>query len=112
MPIYEYDCPKCGRFDALQKMSDPPLKTHDVCGSKVKKVMSASSFALKGSGFYINDYNGRHAAAITGRGDKAEGGSEKKADGKGKAEAGSEKKADGKGKADACASCPAKSSAA
>lgn len=101
MPIYEYECPKCGKFDVLQKMSAPALKTHDVCGSKVKKVMSASSFALKGSGFYINDYNGRHAAAITGRGDKAEA----KSDGKAGAKADK--------KPDACATCPvAKNSAA
>jgi putative FmdB family regulatory protein len=101
MPIYEYECPKCGRFDVLQKMSAPALKTHEACGSKVKKVMSASAFALKGSGFYINDYNGRHSAAITGRGDEAEAKPDKKADAK------PEKKSE------ACASCPAaKSSAA
>ncbi len=56
MPIYEYECPKCGRFDALQKMSDRPLRTHGACGSKVHKVMSAGSFAFKGSGFYVTDY--------------------------------------------------------
>jgi putative FmdB family regulatory protein len=49
MPIYEYDCPRCGRFDALQRMSAPPLRRHDACGSPVKKVMSAGSFSLKGS---------------------------------------------------------------
>ena len=48
MPIYEYDCPKCGRFDTLQRMSAPPLRRHDVCGAPVKKVMSAGSFTLKG----------------------------------------------------------------
>ena len=56
MPIYEYDCPKCGRFDALQKMSARPLRTHDACGSRVRRVMSASAFAFKGSGFYATDY--------------------------------------------------------
>lgn len=56
MPIYEYDCPRCGRFDTLQKMSAPPLRKHDACGSPVKKVMSAGAFALKGSGFYATDY--------------------------------------------------------
>ncbi len=56
MPIYEYDCPKCGRFDVLQKMSDKPLRTHEACGSKVHKVMSASAFSFKGSGFYETDY--------------------------------------------------------
>jgi putative FmdB family regulatory protein len=55
MPLYEYDCPKCGRFEVLQKMSDAPLTRHD-CGQKVHKVMSASAFAFKGSGFYITDY--------------------------------------------------------
>jgi putative FmdB family regulatory protein len=55
MPIYEYDCPKCGRFDVLQRMSAPPLRRHE-CGSPVKKVMSAGAFALKGSGWYATDY--------------------------------------------------------
>ncbi|HYD39696.1 MAG TPA: FmdB family zinc ribbon protein [Anaeromyxobacter sp.] len=75
MPIYEYDCPKCGRFDMLQKMSAPPLEVHEVCGSKVTKLISASAFAFKGSGFYITDYGGKNDAAI--RPDK---GGEKKCD--------------------------------
>jgi putative FmdB family regulatory protein len=63
MPLYEYDCPTCGRFEVLQKMSDRPLAKHD-CGEKVKKVMSASAFSFKGSGFYITDYkNGKKDAA-------------------------------------------------
>jgi putative FmdB family regulatory protein len=49
MPIYEYDCPRCGRFDVIQKMSSAPLKTHAACGSKVKKAVSAGSFTVKGS---------------------------------------------------------------
>ena len=56
MPIYEYDCPTCGRFDVIQKMSAAPLKTHDACGSRVKKALSAGSFAFKGSGFHQTDY--------------------------------------------------------
>jgi putative FmdB family regulatory protein len=48
MPIYEYDCPRCGRFDVIQKMSSRPLTTHDACGSKVKKAVSAGSFTVKG----------------------------------------------------------------
>ena len=62
MPLYEYDCPKCGRFEVLQKMSDTPLDRHD-CGEKVSKLMSASAFAFKGSGFYITDYKGAKAPA-------------------------------------------------
>ena len=91
MPIYEYECPKCGRFDVLQKMSAAPLETHEVCGSKVRKLMSASSFAFKGSGFYITDYKGRNDAAITGKGEP-------------KAEKSCEA---AKPSSEACASCPA-----
>jgi len=98
MPIYEYECPKCGRFDVLQKMSAPALTEHDACGSPVKKLMSASAFAFKGSGFYITDYKGRNSAAITGKGEKPEPKAESKADAK---------------PSDACATCPAgKTSAA
>ena len=62
MPLYEYDCPKCGRFEVLQKMSDGPLDRHD-CGEKVSKLMSAGAFAFKGSGFYITDYKKSAAPA-------------------------------------------------
>jgi putative FmdB family regulatory protein len=48
MPIYEYDCPRCGRFDVIQKMAARPLKTHDTCGSKVTRALSAGSFVVKG----------------------------------------------------------------
>lgn len=62
MPLYEYDCPKCGRFEVLQKMSDAPLARHG-CGNEVKKVMSASAFSFKGSGFYITDYKNASSPA-------------------------------------------------
>lgn len=62
MPLYEYDCPACGRFEVLQKMSDAPLDKHE-CGNPVKKVMSASAFSFKGSGFYATDYKGSSTSA-------------------------------------------------
>ncbi|HVP69497.1 MAG TPA: FmdB family zinc ribbon protein [Anaeromyxobacteraceae bacterium] len=68
MPIYEYDCPQCGRFDALQKMSAPPLRRHDQCGSPVRKVMSAGSFAFRGSGFHATDYGKRPATCDAPKG--------------------------------------------
>jgi putative FmdB family regulatory protein len=71
MPIYEYECPRCGKFDVIQKISDAPLATHDPCGSEVRKLMSASAFSFKGSGFYITDYGGKSAAHVT-PGDKGE----------------------------------------
>lgn len=61
MPIYEYECPKCGRFEAVQKVSEKPLKAAPECSRKdcprsAERVMSASAFHLKGSGWYKTDY--------------------------------------------------------
>lgn len=58
MPIYEYICNDCGKgFEALQKFSDKPLKQCVHCsGKNVEKVISQSSFHLKGSGWYKTDY--------------------------------------------------------
>ena len=62
MPLYEYECPRCGRFEVLQRLTDSPLEQHE-CGSRVEKVMSASAFSFKGSGFYQTDYKKAPAAA-------------------------------------------------
>jgi putative FmdB family regulatory protein len=79
MPIYEYECPKCGRFDVLQKMSAAPLEVHEACGSAVHKLMSASSFAFKGSGFYQTDYGKKHVPDKESKGSDKSKSSEKPA---------------------------------
>lgn len=57
MPIYEYKCNECGQiFDVLQKINSEPVKDCIHCGSKVEKLISASSFQFKGSGWYVTDY--------------------------------------------------------
>src|SRR6185295_15753372 len=57
MPIYEYSCAKCGKtIEVIQKMSDKPLKTHAGCGGKLTKLISASGFQFKGTGWYVTDY--------------------------------------------------------
>ena len=57
MPLYEYQCKKCGKVvEAIQKFSDEPLKKHEKCGGKLEKQMSAPAFHLKGSGWYVTDY--------------------------------------------------------
>ena len=59
MPIYEYECSKCGNIEeAFQKMSDPPLQECSKCKGRLKKLVSHSSFHLKGSGWYVTDYGG------------------------------------------------------
>ena len=57
MPIYEYECAKCGkRIEAIQKMSDKPLKKHEGCGGTLTKLISAAGFQFKGTGWYVTDY--------------------------------------------------------
>jgi len=60
MPIYEYQCQKCGEIEeALQKFSDKPLTKCKQCSGKLHKLVSQSSFHLKGSGWYVTDYTNR-----------------------------------------------------
>ena len=58
MPIYEYQCQTCGNLcEEMQKVSDEPLKTCPQCGKdSLKKIVSSTSFQLKGSGYYATDY--------------------------------------------------------
>jgi putative FmdB family regulatory protein len=56
MPIYEYHCGKCGDFETMQRMSDKPLTQCPTCRRKVTKLISNTSFQLKGSGWYVTDY--------------------------------------------------------
>ncbi len=56
MPIYEYDCPRCGPFERLQSIQDDALKRCPSCRRKVTKLISQSSFHLKGGGWYADAY--------------------------------------------------------
>jgi putative FmdB family regulatory protein len=65
MPIYEYQCQDCNNhIEVIQKFSDNPLTTCERCSGQLQKVLSQSSFVLKGSGWYITDY-ARKAKAET-----------------------------------------------
>jgi putative FmdB family regulatory protein len=56
MPIYEYQCDKCGTFEITQRITEKPLAKCPTCKSRVKKLISNTSFQLKGTGWYITDY--------------------------------------------------------
>src|SRR6202789_3000221 len=60
MPFYEYQCKSCGHdLEAMQKISDPPLKKCPHCGkSQLQRLMSAPVFRLKGGGWYETDFKG------------------------------------------------------
>ncbi|HET6515536.1 MAG TPA: FmdB family zinc ribbon protein [Thermodesulfovibrionales bacterium] len=57
MPIYEYECTACGRHhEMMQRHSDSPLLLCPDCGGHMRKLISPTSFVLKGSGWYKTDY--------------------------------------------------------
>lgn len=68
MPLYEYQCTQCGEIEeAIQKFSDAPLTVCRNCSGKLNKLISQSSFHLKGSGWYVTDYSKKSDAASKGK---------------------------------------------
>jgi len=73
MPVYEYQCTECGQIEeALQKISDSPLEICSDCKGHLKKLISQSTFHLKGSGWYVTDYGGAKTSTDTKHDTKAE----------------------------------------
>lgn len=56
MPLYEYQCSQCGRFEIIRKFSDEPLTACPTCGRDINKLPSAPAFQFKGTGWYVTDY--------------------------------------------------------
>ena len=56
MPTYEYQCESCGVFEVSQRITEDPLKKCPTCKGKVRRLISNTSFMLKGSGWYATDY--------------------------------------------------------
>ena len=82
MPIYEYKCAECGVFEATQRITEDPLEECPTCRGKVRKLISNTSFQLKGSGWYVTDY-GR------GKGSNGDKGESTDNDGKGSSDSAS-----------------------
>lgn len=106
MPIYEYQCQKCGhQLEKRQSISDKPLSRCPICKGKLEKQWSQTSFQLKGSGWYVTDYAGKKSGKSES---KAESGEPKTAARDDK----SSTSESGDGKADSKASDTAKSTEA
>ncbi len=57
MPIYEYVCEKCNnQLEIIQKITEASLSTCPDCDGALKKMISNTSFVLKGTGWYVTDY--------------------------------------------------------
>ena len=95
MPLYEYQCDRCGRFEIIQKFSDAALKVCPTCGGVVQKLLSAPAIQFKGTGWYVTDYarkssgssegsakGGESAPASSGTDSKDGGGAKKEASSK------------------------------
>jgi putative FmdB family regulatory protein len=86
MPTYEYECTKGHRFEVEQSMRDPALRRCKVCRSKAQRLISASSFILKGGGWYSDGYGSSKPNASksesSGGESKSEGKSEAKSESK------------------------------
>ncbi len=74
MPTYEYRCEKCGElFEVRQKFADEPLTSHEKCGGRVDRLLSAPAFQFKGSGWYVNDYaKGGNSGSGSNKSDSSE----------------------------------------
>jgi len=74
LPLYEYLCPKCGRFELIRKFSDATVTECPTCGSEVQKLLSAPAIQFKGTGWYITDYarkDGKSGTGDSGKGPSA-----------------------------------------
>jgi putative FmdB family regulatory protein len=82
MPLYEYQCKKCGhRFEKIQKFSDPKVKKCPECRGPVEQVISAPAVQFKGSGWYVTDYAKKVSASAN-----SDSGKDSKKDDKSKTE--------------------------
>ncbi len=60
MPYYEYKCENCGRdFELFQRITDPVAKKCKFCQGRVRRLISRTTFQLKGGGWYVTDYGGK-----------------------------------------------------
>lgn len=81
MPIYEYECPNCGKqYEIFQRFNDEPLSRCSECGGHVHKLISRTSFILKGTGWYVTDYASPERKKATGPKDKSDTKTESRVD--------------------------------
>jgi putative FmdB family regulatory protein len=76
MPVYEYRCENGHTFEVLQRMSDDPVASCQVCDATVQRVFHPVAVHFKGSGFYTTDYGRKKGSGAS------ETGAKKDSDGK------------------------------
>jgi len=99
MPTYEYACDRCGTFEVSQRITDKPLRRCPTCKGRVRKLISNTSFQLKGSGWYVTDYagkDGKKKGAEEGKSDSTAASSKESKDTSSKTETKPDSKSDSK----------------
>jgi putative FmdB family regulatory protein len=72
MPLYEYQCARCGkRFELIQRFSDPAEAACPDCGGRAQRQLSPPALQFKGSGWYVTDYARKSSSA--GKSEEAAG---------------------------------------
>lgn len=67
MPLYEYECRKCGRHtEKIEKVTGPHLKKCPHCGGAVERLLSPPAVQFKGTGWYVTDYAAKPASKDPG----------------------------------------------
>lgn len=78
MPTYEYECTKGHRFEVVQRITEEPLKRCQQCRSRVQRLISASTFILKGDGWYADGYSSSSKASPASKESSSDSSSESK----------------------------------
>lgn len=71
VPIYEYECSKGHRFEAIQKVGDPPLRKCEKCKARAERLISSPAIQFKGSGWYVTDYAKKGTEGDGGKADSS-----------------------------------------
>lgn len=78
MPVYEYECKSCKKnIEVMQRFDEPPLITCESCGGELRKLISNTTFVLKGNGWYITDYARKSTGSFEASEAKKDGSSDK-----------------------------------
>jgi putative FmdB family regulatory protein len=77
VPLYEYHCDRCGRFEVIRKFSDPPLTKCTKCGGPIQRLPSAPAIQFKGTGWYVTDYAKKSGSEGSGSEGSKSGGESK-----------------------------------
>jgi putative FmdB family regulatory protein len=97
VPLYEYECKKCGkRMEKIRRFSDPPLTVCEKCGGKLEQLISSPAIQFKGAGWYVTDYAKKSSVPSGSSSEDSSSSSEKKEKAEAKADAKSDAKSSGK----------------